>query len=52
MPHLQHACRCEEEKGGREEEGGLFEQQTASRAFQKGNNMSSCQKIKQLTKPH
>ncbi len=34
---LQYARRGEEEKRGREEEGGVFEQQTASWTFQKGN---------------
>lgn len=34
---LQQSCRGEEEKRGREEKRGVFEQQTASWAFQKGN---------------
>lgn len=33
---LQATCRHEEEKGGRKEEGSLFEQPTASSALQKG----------------
>lgn len=35
---FQHILRSEEEKGWGEETGGLFEQQAASRAFQKGNS--------------
>lgn len=46
---LQYAYRCEEEKGRSKEEGDLSEQQTACRAFQKGNNTPSCQKIDSLT---
>lgn len=34
---LQSACRSEEKKGGRKEEGSVSEQPTTSSAFQKGN---------------